>query len=214
MRELPILFSGPMVRAIVDGRKTQTRRLVRGTALEWLHEKRFTPEYVALPENEFSPYGYAPGRLWVREAWRTISSLDAHSGSHIAEMCLDAGYTKPWPPIQYEADGHRVYWDYTGTPPHDGEPHLGRYRHGRFMPRWASRITLEVTGVRVERLQGISEADARAEGVERPRPIIDDEPCTYVDAYADLWDRLNGERGYGWDTNPWVWVVEFRRVQL
>lgn len=206
MRELPILFSGAMVRAILDGRKTQTRRIIGGTALDWLTGAKFDPAYVALPENRLSPYGYAGDRLWVREAWRTISDLNEHSGSRIAELCLDAGYMKPWAPIQYEADGRRANWEHTSTPSHDREPQPGRYRHARFMPRWASRVTLEVSGARVERLQDIIEDDAVAEGCY-PREI---NPIAW---YVELWDSLNAVGGYGWNANPWVWVVEFREIE-
>lgn len=222
MTERPIPFNVDMVRAVMryDGPKTQTRRIVvpqpevneHGNLMgAWLNRPL---NGLLLPKLQditiHCPYGQPGDRLWVREAWSTTSNLDAHSGSRLAEMCLDAGYTKPWAPIQYEADGHRVNWEHTSTPPHDGEPRPGRYRHGRFMPRWASRITLEVTGVRIERLQEISEGDALAEGC----PPTGERPGNGgpFDWYRELWDSLNAERGYGWDMNPWVWVVEFRRM--
>lgn len=162
----------------------------------------------------------------MREPWRSTADLDRCSGSQIAELCLDAGYNAPWAPIQYEADGARRDWKHTGTPPHDGPPQPGRYRHARFMPRWASRLELEVTGVRVERLQGISYEDALAEGAFDPRLFVGDE-CRDASvesadelarrlqwpqrSFRELWSSINGAGS--WDANPWVWVVEFRRIE-
>lgn len=101
-----------------------------------------------------------PGdRLWVREAWRTLTSFNGMTGTEIAKACTDAGYKRPWAPLVYEADGQR-----TGSGMEWGGEEAGRYRHGRFMPRWASRLTLTITDVRVQRLQDISETDAMAEG--------------------------------------------------
>lgn len=226
MKERPIPFNGAMVRALlrdVDP-KTQTRRVVRGAALEWLCSANFTPEYVALPENSLSPFGYAGDRLWVREAWRTTG---------------DGGRADDMPPRDLQP--HRVWYEADGVAPAD--ECVGKYRPGMFMPHWASRLTLEVTGVRVERLQDVSEADAIAEGVESPDAereerdwsicpqcggtrlydsfgpnlgVMPDTDClqcdTHVKRYRHLWDSLNAERGYGWEANPWVWVVEFKRV--
>jgi hypothetical protein len=112
-----------------------------------------------------SPHGQPGDRLCVREAWRSTIDLDAYSGSRIADLCLNAGYRSPWAPIQYAADGTHYNWECTSTPPHDRESTLGRYPRARFVPRWAARITLEVTGVRVERLTYIRESDACAEGI-------------------------------------------------
>jgi hypothetical protein len=235
MKERQIPFSGEMVRAILDGRKTQTRRVVRlphnnplgawepmtlggpnGGRTKDGHTIPFQGGiwHTRTGDCLMSPHGQPGDRLWVREAWRTTSNFDEHSGSRIAEMCLDAGYKKPWAPIQYEADGHRVNWEHTSTPPHDDEPIPGRYRHGRFMPRWASRVTLEVTGVRVERLDDISESDARAEGVtiedcHMNRYCAGEHRPPSIRTFRDLWESINGDGS--WNENPWVWVVEFRR---
>jgi hypothetical protein len=218
MIERPILFNGPMVRALLDGRKTQTRRFVKPQferepvdvvdgVPSWDAPTNYDGEVqMNTTRGKPCPYGVPGDRLWVREAWRSTSDLDANSGSRIAELCLDAGYRSPWAPIRYEADTTQRNWEHTSTPPHDREPAAGRYRHARFMPRWASRITLEVTGVRVERLQDISEADAQAEGVE----LSDDQTYPYTFAFATLWDQLNGDDA--WSADPWVWVVEFKRV--
>ncbi|CUI30398.1 hypothetical protein [Achromobacter xylosoxidans] len=214
MRERPILFSGPMVRAILAGNKTQTRRVVKPQpAGAW-----------AAPGKTSCPYGQPGDHLWVREAWRSTADLDKHSGSQIADLCLDAGYNVPWAPIQYEADGARRDWKHTGTPPHDGPPQPGRYRHARFMPRFACRLVLEVTRVRVERLQAISYMDALAEGAFDAAAFVGQE-CTDTGesadelarrlqwpqrAFRELWCKINGAES--WDANPWVWIVEFRRI--
>lgn len=191
------------VRAILAGTKTQTRRVA-------------SPKRSIEPMTDECPYGLEGSRLWVREAWRTLDELDGHSGSRIAEMCQDAGYRRPWAPIQYEADNHRRNWQHVGTPPHTEPPKPGRYRHARFMPRWASRITLEITAVRVERLQDISEADAISEGIERQgddwRNYGNPFDCCLRPrtSYATLWAAIHG-RG-SWDANPWVWVIQFKPV--
>jgi hypothetical protein len=236
MRELPILFSAPMVRAILEGRKTVTRRVVklpdgfdftggqgdsRDDPVNWGGEDQDGMWWALAAGPDVDrvlscPYGQPGDRLWVREAWRVPISLDDLSGKQIAEKCLDAGYRKPWCPIQYEADGARTSEkDWREFGPHPSTQVPGRYRHARFMPRWASRLTLEVTGVRVERLQDISEADAIAEGLLRDGdgwrgasglPWF----ASPVGAYRSLWESINGAGS--WDANPWAWVVEFRRV--
>jgi hypothetical protein len=183
MRELPILFSGAMVRALLDGSKTQTRRVVKGFALDLLQPDNFTPEFVALPENGNSPYGFVGDHLYVRETWAQPAALDPGPTVYRSDYpaCVPAGFENIPP-----AD--EVTW----------KPSI-------HMPRSLSRITLEVTGVRVERLQDIGEADAWAEGCP--------EDATWaLDWYRSLWDNLNAARGYGWDVNPWVWVVEFARA--
>jgi hypothetical protein len=242
MKERPILFSGPMVRALLDGSKTQTRRIVKPQPWDSARSAHYGPSHpsgsggmhpasVIFSEREtfdppwaapmpiVCPFGEPGDRLWVREAWRSVTDLDKSSGSGIAELCTNAGYRTPWAPLQYEADRRRVNWEHTSTPPHDGEPLPGRYRHARFMPRWASRITLEVTGVRVERLQSITEADARHEGAVHSallpmgwnKPGCDPQDGAMRSRFAALWDSLAAP-GADWDANPWVWVVEFKRV--
>ena len=193
MTERPILFSAPMVRAILAGTKTQTRRAVKGMALEWLRPDGFTPEFTAAPENGLCPYGQPGDRLWVRETF--------------AEGIHQMAEVNHW---AYAAD---LFGE---------QQRLGdRWKPSIHMPRVASRITLEITGVRVERLQAISQEDARAEGVHRnvdglwsggawkhiAQPNRYSDPCN---AFCDLWASING--GESWDANPWVWVVEFKRV--
>lgn len=243
MRQRPILFSPPMVRALLDGTKTQTRRVVKPQPFNGRSDDEVRAQMRQLgalgPDESLRalvnaardhgfvddpcPYGEPGDRLYVREAWRADKSIDAMNAKQIATAALEAGYPKPWAPIQYEADGMRDNWvRHFGTV--QTEP--GRYRHARFMPRWASRITLEITDIRVERLQDISEADAIAEGVERipdnhgngpayrdyylDRDDVAEWFSNPVDSYRTLWESINGAGS--WEKNRWVWVVEFKRV--
>lgn len=220
MKERPILFSAPMVRALLAGSKTQTRRVVkwRGVApglnlgFSGLEAHRFDPgssEWWALAsrrgdgcweercEPTICPYGAAGDRLWVRETWAVSHALD-----HLK-------------PREVPHGSGLVYYAATEN--------LGGLlkRPSIFMPRWASRITLEVTGVRVERLQAISEADAIVEGVELTggyefgkQAMKGWTPLAYplpIFAYRSLWESINGAGS--WDANPWVWVVEFKRAE-
>ena len=187
MAERPILFSGPMIRAILAGTKTQTRRVWK--------EARLAPRDLAIGDRSIAcPYGEAGDRLWVRETWATVKWFDDTN----AASC----WKNERPPALYFAADTGAYLT---------SEHRGRWRPSIHMPRWASRLTLEVVSVRVERVQDISEADALAEG-------IDWAGCNHaygqtISAFAGLWDSINDARGYGWKVNPWVWVVEFKRVQ-
>ena len=182
MKERPILFSGEMVRAILEGRKTQTRRIVKdGTPDDW----------------NACPYGVIGDRLWVRETWRLWDVLENYVGGQNTAT------------VQYKAGP--LGSDRVLTVSDEQRGNLSnlendRWRPSIFMPRWASRITLEITGVRVERLQEITEKDALAEGVGYA--ITRD--CK-VPQFARLWDQINGKHA-PWESNPWVWVVEFKRV--
>lgn len=201
MKERPILFSTPMVREILSGTKTQTRRLVRLKPWHQIEERDdITPwpwMYDAYRDADCwlpCPHGHPGDRLLVREAWRASLAFELTPPRDIP-----AGT-----PLLYTADGSGA------LPPENA----GKYRPPMFMPRWASRITLEVTGVRVERLQDISEADAIAEGLTcRNGLYATSGEVWQIDprkAYRDLWERLNGSGS--WNANPWVWVVEFRRL--
>ena len=199
MKERPILFSAPMVRALLAGTKTQTRRPLKQVQIR--SEAMPEPEWRSV--HTLCPYGQPGDRLWVRETWRTERHFD-----HLPPRDLDPALTAT--PVQYEAGPHADVLD-------------GKLRPGMFMPRWASRITLEVTGVRVERLQDISEADAIAEGVHAdPRCRQDDDTPGFhrigpvrdgsfpIARYGALWESLNGLGS--WKSNPWVWVLQFRRI--
>jgi hypothetical protein len=200
MKERPILFSAPMVRAILAGQKTQTRRVVKGMALEWLQPEGFTPDFTASPENGLCPYGQPGDRLWVRETWSTHACFD-----HL-------------PPNECPKSVH--YWA-------DGKVQTGKGRPSIHMPRAMSRITLEITSIRVERLTDISTEDCIAEGIDRSPSMafpglhvwcdyrVPHDPAEWFSApvcsFKSLWESINGPKS--WGANPWVWVVEFRRVQ-
>ena len=180
MKERPILFNDAMVRAILDGRKTQTRRPVK-------------PAYVN---------GQPGDRLWVREtfyAWgrweRQFSAKKNRDEWHFADMTLESGKQYRYAVGHCGDNGPRQRGSVT--------PQWWK-RPAIHMPRWASRITLEVTGVRVERLQDISSADCWAEGIQHS-PDVDP-----YHEFADLWSSVYGAES--WEANPWVWVVEFRRL--
>jgi hypothetical protein len=223
VRERPILFSGPMVRAILAGRKTQTRRVVKPQPrrdgdgpLMWR-----TSPYSAVgsfegrvPDEVLAqcPYGASGDRLWVRETWALLGDDD---GSPITLDGLQCSAGEAW--RLYRADTQPTKYGLDLLP---GGAHFdGRWRPSIHMPRWASRLSLEVLSVRVERLQEISEEDAKAEGVQ---PIAIEvahlgEVCgggalTAREQFGALWDTINGDRA-PWADNPWVWRVEFRRVE-
>lgn len=216
MRELPIPFNGPMVRAILEGRKTQTRRIVKPQHFREDHGEDASGQCISAgwyPDLRLCPYGQPGNRLWVREAFRFPQSLDHLSPSEIGEKALAAGYPKPWCPTQFEADGLRrtpQEWRDFVTTPQANE--AGRLRAGMHMPHWASRITLEVTGVRVERVQDISGMNAVREGVSIPEHMPQDgaDPYWARREYRRVWEQINGPDS--WSDNPWVWVVEFKRV--
>lgn len=195
MKEKPILFSTPMVKAILDGRKTMTRRVV----------KKFEDNgfMILEPDPSYCPYGQPGDRLWVRETWRPAYDKELYC---CVEFRSNASRIKPAAGSLSEDQGHRFADDCPDVP----SIHA-KWRPSIHMPRWASQITLEITGVRVERVQDISEQDARDEGAS---PITENKTVSGVfrSGFRLLWDSINAKRGYGWDANPWVWVVEFRRV--
>lgn len=210
MRERPILFAGPMVRAILEGRKTVTRRLMKPQPTSsnqgghsWPCKVHQTMLHV---EQELQngegiwggladsacPHGAPGDRLWVRETFATLS----------------AGQYEPVKP----AYGYGQEVRFAATDPlADCDVGVRGYpwRPSIHMPRWASRILLEITAIRVERVQDISDEQALAEGVDQTNTSI---PGYARQRFRDLWESINGAGS--WDANPWVWVVEFRRVAL
>ncbi|WP_412523985.1 hypothetical protein [Enterobacter bugandensis] len=204
MKERGMIFNGEMVRAILDGRKTQTRR-----PLKW-KQTRFTEigereDGSKWPWSEDAehvcdfwhpcPFGAVGDRIWVRETW-------AEAGAGAPDLKL---YRANYP--------EHVPTHYENVPPASDI----RWTPSIHMPRWASRITLEITGVRVERLNSISQEDAQAEGMELTgwRPTYSDpdsggEVWTPYDNFAQLWESIYGEGS--WHANPWVWVIEFKVV--
>lgn len=200
MKERPILFSAPMVRAILDGRKTQTRRVMkvqpgdvlwRSNGRDWLWLDNDDGPLTEPAPCIRCPFGAVGDRLWVRETWRSERRND---GARMVRFNADNSVEER--PSAHEAPYDTV-WRRGLT---------DRWRPSIHMPRWASRITLEVTGVRVERLQDISEDDAKAEGVSGPFDAL----FTPKVRFEALWESINGLDA--WDANPWVWVVEFRRL--
>lgn len=210
MKERPIIFSTDMVKAILEGRKTQTRRVIKpqppkgfrmrmginiGVCEEDTNKLPRKQDYVKIP------YGAVGDRLWVRETLATANRYNHLKPSEIPQRESI---------LHYLADGYSPF-------------EMGKVRSSLFLPRWASRITLEITGVRVERLQDIGGEGGfgdlkqlRAEGLELGVGAVRGNshlPWRYdsIVAFQDLWDSINAKRGYGWDTNPWVWVIEFKR---
>ena len=194
MTERPILFSAEMVRAILDGRKTQTRRKMKPAKAK--RPKRWLIDDAAV-NGLVCPYGQPGDMLWVREAWRVHKSYDVLNAARV-----------------YGAMGGDVAYcvDYLATP--RNEDFWGRGRPSIHMPRWASRITLRITDVRVERLQAISEDDARAEGCPYPPEWAGrfmDRDETAKTWFKSIWNTINGPGA--WDANPWVWAISFERVK-
>lgn len=220
MKTNPIIFSSPMVRAILDGRKTQTRRIVKDKlpwcldpagfyALDFDQRDGFAEpavfhkdgrwfwyeaEYPDEGGMEFRcPFGQPGDLLWVRERFRAERPFTG-----------DIDHDLTTSTIRYYADDHPKYRD------------QDKWKPSIHMPRWASRITLEVEAVRVERLQDIGERDAVAEGSEGPRPtlewgeISETGPPTFVHGFAETWEAVNGAGS--WDENPYVWVLDFKRL--
>lgn len=203
MKERPILFSGPMVRAILSGQKTQTRRSLKLLpGLAWYDHLGGEKEgWFCDPngpgwwhvEEMACPYGQPGDRLWVRETWAAGACAEGLSPSmlHAPTWLRDNGG------LWYQADSDR---DRPGL-----VSRRGRWRPSIHMPRWASRITLEITSTRVERLHEITKEDAIREGVNRG------DGGGGRMAFGRLWASIHGAAS--WDANPWVWVVSFRRLE-
>ncbi|HHZ9834191.1 TPA: hypothetical protein ACWON6_004488 [Klebsiella pneumoniae] len=192
--ERGMIFNAEMVRALLDGRKTQTRRIIKDCTVGRDPISKFIkigkkfigcyPEDVPELIRECCPYGVPGDRIWVRETW-------AEAGASAPDLKLyRANYPEHVPSI------------YENVPPAEEI----RWTPSIHMPRTASRILLEITGVRVERLRSMSQDDARAEGV-----IAASGPMEAGLAFRELWDSIYGEES--WKANPWVWVIEFKRVE-
>lgn len=233
MKEYPILFSAEMVRAILEGRKTQTRRPLRVQpdpefATDWRPwvidgERQYEgkrPLWICGPRDgiceQFGcPYGTEGDRLWVRETYIVESNCGLEDPSTYPPPFKDGR------PVKWTEDPEwGAYWDqchYAATDPKpeladdsDSEDGFANWRPSIFMPRWASRITLEIVKVRVEKVGAIAAGDILAEGIEDK--LHQQSHAVLYKHWIDLWDSINAKRGYGWDVNPWCWVVEFRRV--
>jgi hypothetical protein len=213
-----------MVRAILDGRKTQTRRVIKPQPADglffsgWISissckpdegKASFIDNYPLITKlNRIKcPYGKPGDRLWVRETWLPDAPCDGSWDDVAFYGCK--GSPLSMIPEHYRKVEHCIYrasWK--------GHPLI--WKPSIHMPRWASRINLEITGIRVERVQDISGTDARAEGIEMPNTNVYNESYKQNDLpiglFASLWDSINAKRGYSWESNPWVWVIEFKRV--
>ena len=236
----PILFTDEMVRAILAGLKTKTRRPLKPQPdddAKIMIGEMGSSKGVAFIGNStsgghvtriVSPYGQVGDRLWIRETFCLEHQVESDQpppftdgrpilylrdgiecSKEEAEIWLQPHYraTDPTPELAYEDS--------------DGEPTV-RWKPAIHMPRWASRITLEITDIRIERVQEITEEEARAEGVlPCPHPLSKDDECLdcyldageYVCSFLNLWNRLYAKKGLGVDVNPWVWVITFRRVK-
>jgi hypothetical protein len=169
-KEHPILFSTDMVKAILEGRKTQTRRVIKPQPV--LMDKHYFKDFRKDAGGRVCPYGQVGDRLWVRETWLPFEAQGPNAFLYKADIAL--------------INLHYLKW----------QPSI-------FMPRKASRITLEITNTRVERLHDITGADLLKEGIAHGMGGFK--------AYEELWNNINGKK-YPWESNPWVWVIEFRRV--
>lgn len=195
MKERPILFNGPMVRVLLEGRKTVTRRAIKiqpetlCPIKGWIRWRglNWTPAEMAGE----CPYGQPGDRLWVRESFATPGNYDHIKPSDLIDtMCHEIVYraTELYP----------VYYN---------------WRPSIHMPRWASRITLKITGVEVRPLWRMAVDDMIAEGVPEI-PDTDDAPAVHpLTPFIRLWDSINARRGYPWSLNPWVWVINFKRIE-
>ncbi|HBR6817724.1 TPA: hypothetical protein ACF7WS_003549 [Klebsiella pneumoniae] len=231
MKERGMIFNGEMVRAILDGRKTQTRRPIKWkqTRFTEIGEREDGSKWPWSEDAEHScdfwhpcPFGAVGDRIWVRETWGVASHAFSDDGlmidwvpdrpaTAIHEMPFGNGYYSGY--AIYAADGDFTWGDDDGY--EDGR---SCWKPSIHMPRAASRILLEITNVRVERLNAISQEDAQAEGMELAgwRPTYSDpdsggEVMTPYDNFAELWSSIYGEES--WNANPWVWVIEFKRVE-
>ena len=225
MKERGILMSAPMALGALNGSKTQTRRVIKlphqnplgqWEALPWggpnggrLRDGSTVPAQMVIGHSRTGdiigyPNGQPGDRLWVREAWRVIEGADST-------------------PPRDLSPAHRIWFEADRLQ----QPGFGKFRPGMFMPRWASRTLLEITDIRVERLQDISEADAVAEGIRISSAARRSDACYGIyeclmpdgkthfndsayDLYRILWEQINGAGS--WATNPWVWVVVFKRL--
>ncbi|HGT5715406.1 hypothetical protein HEM36_020860 [Escherichia coli] len=197
VKERGMIFNDEMVRAILGGNKTQTRRIVE----EKFYGRAVAAELLA----KHCPYGQPGDRIWVRETYRVHGKA-----TDVATLVYRASVRNSW-----TEQTHRVPVEVCNKPVSE------KWTPSIHMPRWASRILLEITNVRVERLNDISECDARAEGVPPAGSLLPDHPGTFLTpkgdfamakvAFQRLWESIYGEES--WNANPWVWVIEFKRIQ-
>ncbi|MBZ6397243.1 MULTISPECIES: hypothetical protein [Pantoea] len=229
MRERPIIFNADMVRAVLDGRKTQTRRIMREQPEVIPKEDEFDQPGFWIPFNAGKtmvrnedmyiacPFGLKGDRLWVRETWSVVSHAFDDDGlmiDYAPDRPAKAVHEKPFGRGYYS--GHAIYAADGGFTWGDDDGCVdGRscWKPSIHMPRWASRITLEITGVRVERLNSMTESDALAEGCNGGHDSIPGYmySATPHEHFHHVWQSIYGADS--WQANPWVWVIEFTRVE-
>ena len=206
-KEHPILFGGEMVRAILEGLKTQTRRVIKPQPkhIQMLSDGKIETSHDGGFDNDVQyikcPYGKPGDRLWVRETWAVGKDFNNLKPSKLWKGDIESRLA-----VCYEADNDCIWNEYDH----------GKIRPSIFMPRWARRNTLEITGIRVERVQDISYVDSTKEGLIIPAALKHRSEFypggPYRAPFKTLWDSINAKRGYGWKENPWVWVVEFKVI--
>ncbi|MBN3093513.1 hypothetical protein H4F39_07395 [Pectobacterium brasiliense] len=227
MKERGIIFNGEMVRAILDGRKTQTRRAIKPQRTDpaWSVKPTQSPitdrhthdwwlptgtkPYSSLP---CCPFGMVGDRLWVRETFADVNTENGPAFTYRADdglkFCLDDES-----PVNYERYPGKNFAMWCGDLWRGEDGHI--WTPSIHMPRWASRITLEITDVRVERLNSISESDALAEGFTSTVQLTesgDDYTGSYPsEKFSNTWQSIYGAES--WDANPWCWVITFRRIE-
>lgn len=238
MKDRPIIFDAESIRSILEGHKTQARRVIKpqplgydpllnaGGVWEFCDDRDPNPLHFYR-----CPYGVAGDRLWVRETWR-VRNVSENGRVAIDYKATPEIIHTPWCYPSYEifkrleqqtwedAESKGIHgWDAGESP--------ARWRSPIYMPRWASRIVFVIVSIRVERLRNISEADAVSEGIETSHAFdgsikyvsysepgisyLESDPRT---AFLFRWDTINAKRGFCWENNPWVWVVEFSKVAL
>lgn len=227
MNERGMIFNAEMVRAILEGRKTQTRRVLA----TYQDAVKFCPEwdvngkqiFIVLGEKDHTgmnpvitaipcPFGQQGDRIWVRETWATLGNEDGCCVDWNDNLCKgdEKSAARIYRASCEQRPGDYGLWsipDDADWKPHtDNQKFEGAWRPSIHMPRWASRILLEITDVRVERLNSITESDAEAEGVTDTG--FGD---LLVDGFRYLWKSIYGDGS--WQANPWVWVIEFKRVE-
>ncbi|MBW2958933.1 hypothetical protein JGZ96_015690 [Hafnia paralvei] len=222
-KERGMIFNSEMVRAILSGQKTQTRRIVKNVSSDSCmtlkepskNRDGIYTHVMDAPEHGLCPFGAVGDRIWVRETWGVVShELDEDGriqpwnpdrpATAIQEMPFGNGYYSGH--AIYAADGDFTWGDDDGY-----EDERSYWKPSIHMPRAASRILLEITDVRVERLNDISEEDAKAEGVSPPARTITPPEAVYRVVFGELWRSIYGDEN--WEKNPWVWCISFRRLE-
>jgi len=201
MTEHPIIFTAESIRAILDDRKTQTRRVAKLPS-EWhrgygaFENNPHGDEEIIIygecdTKSMYCPYGSVGDTLWVRETWRMETFTVDHTCRTDSRL-------------RYKAEDERIFDVY-------GQVKLYKWKSPIHMPKQFARVFLEITGIRVERVQDISEEDAKAEGVGR---FEGRDTYSYAVTFSSLWNSLNAKRGYPWESNPWNWVIEFKKKEV